>query len=496
MSEPPRQDPARSAEPNNPKYRFARVARGAWFGLWAQAVDKLLPVVLILYLARTLDAETFGVYAFVLAYLAFFQALSDYSIDTVLVRSMSQDDAAKANVLRAGLGLKLAAGMASAATAVVLVGPVSGWQVPVHLMALAALSLPTALGGAYRAYLRSTLEIRSVFLIAAGRGSMLAAAIIAIVAGGAGLHEIFTAMAAVNLATFASVAMLLRRRVRPGMSLDREIWVRLLRGGLPLFVNALAMTLSLRIGHVLLMSMRGPVEVGLLGAAARVSEAFSIVPEALMITVYPLMAGLYGRQSAALMRTAERSTRYLVLVTGIPVTVCAVAAGPIMSLLFGAPFAPAGALLGTLAFTALLSATGTVILNLLIASHRETALYRNTVVFAVINVFASALLIHRLGDLGAAIALLATSAGSQIALALLPATRDYVRPLLVAAARVVVAVGAAVVAGRASGLGPVGGSGVALVVYAVALVVLGVLNRDEIRFVRSAIGSALGPTGA
>jgi len=132
----------------------------------------------------------------------------------------------------------------------------------------------------------------------------------------------------------------------------------------------------------------------------------------------------------------------------------------------------------------------------LIASHRETALYRNTVVFAVINVFASALLIHRLGALGAAIALLATSAGSQIALALLPATRDYVRPLLVAAARVVVAVGAAVVAGRASGLGPVGGSGVALVVYAVALVVLGVLNRDEIRFVRSAIGSALGPTGA
>ena len=92
-----------------------------------------------------------------------------------------------------------------------------------------------------------------------------------------------------------------------------------------LVANAFAITVSLRIAQVLLMSMRGPVEVGLISAASRVSEAFGVLPEALMVTVYPLMAGLHVSDSERLRRTAERSARYLVVAVGVPVTICAAA---------------------------------------------------------------------------------------------------------------------------------------------------------------------------
>ena len=50
-----------------------------------------------------------------------------------------------------------------------------------------------------------------------------------------------------------------------------------------------------------------------------------------------------------------------------------------MGMLFGAPFAEAGGVLSILAFTALFGATGTVILNLLVATHSEKALSRSRI---------------------------------------------------------------------------------------------------------------------
>src|SRR5438128_2626447 len=126
------------------------VARRAWYGLLTQAVDKVLPVLILLYLARALDPAAFGIYSFVVAYLAFFQIVSDYSIDTVLVRTMSQDPAERDALLQAGLALKLTMAMISVVLSVAFVGIALNHQTPPGLMLVAALNLPTALGGAYR----------------------------------------------------------------------------------------------------------------------------------------------------------------------------------------------------------------------------------------------------------------------------------------------------------------------------------------------------------
>jgi O-antigen/teichoic acid export membrane protein len=290
-----------------------------------------------------------------------------------------------------------------------------------------------------------------------------------------------------NFLTFVAVAALLRRRVPPGLGFDTEVWRRLLKGALPLVANALAMTVSLRVGQILLMSLEGPVAVGLLGAASRVTEAFTLIPEALMITIYPLMAGLHVSKPERLTRTAARSARYLVVVVGLPVTLCVVAGPGIMELLFGTSFEPAGHLLAILAFTALLGASGTVILNVLIAIHHERTLFVTTFVFAAINIALSWVLISAHGGTGAAIAMLVTSAGSQVALALLPSVGAYVRPVLWVACLTALAVIAASAAAAFID-GPVLWTAVAaLAVYAVVLVVVRVVDAEEVRFIREVL---------
>ncbi|MFN2426931.1 MAG: oligosaccharide flippase family protein [Candidatus Binatia bacterium] len=483
-------EPPRGSEPElpparDPDHAPIRVARRAWYGLLTQAVDKVLPVAILLYLARALEPAAFGIYSFITAYLAFFQIVSDYSIDTVLVRTMSQDPDERDALLQAGLGLKLTMALVSVVVAVAFVGVASDHQAPPLLMLVAALSLPTALGGAYRAWHRARLEIPALFAQAALRAVLLAVGVYAAAAQGSGLVAIFAAMSVANLLTFVIVAFALRGTVQPAIRIDLVRWRRLAGGVVPLMLNAFAMTVSLRIGQILLMTMRGPVEVGQLAAASRVTEAFTLLPEALMISVYPLMAGLHARDSSALLATAERSTRYLVVATGVPVVLCAVQGTEIMRLLFGPAFAGAGAILSLLAFTALLSATGTVILNLLVATHGERALSRNTLAFAAVGAVLSWAAIDAYGVVGAAAATLATSAASQLSLALLPSTRLYVRASLRSAVRPVAAVVLAIALARLTGLHGWLAMGTTLLFYVAAVAALRVFGPAEWRLLRA-----------
>src|SRR5205085_1042540 len=86
-----------------------------------------------------------------------------------LVRTMSQDPAERDALLQAGLALKLTMAMISVVLSVAFVGIASNHQTPPGLMLVAALNLPTALGGAYRAWQRSRLEIGELFARAGRR---------------------------------------------------------------------------------------------------------------------------------------------------------------------------------------------------------------------------------------------------------------------------------------------------------------------------------------
>ncbi len=476
--------------------RSEQVTRGAWMGLLVQAADKILPVVIVLYLARAIDPESFGVYSFLVAYLALFQVAVEYSLDAVLVRVLSQQSEPSPATLHAGLGLKLLMSLAAAAVATLCVGPLSGGRVPLDLAACASLGLLTGLGGAYRSWFRSNLEIPPVLALASARALLLAVGVVVVVQAGAGLRAVFLVMAAANLVVFTGVALAVSRELKPRFVFDREQWSLLLRGAVPLFFNGFAIMLGLKAGQVLLLSMRGPVETGLLGAASRVAEAFSLLPEALMITVYPLMASLHiksaggagGPADTRLEETVEKSTRYLLLAIAVPVTVCMVAGDLIMGLLFGAGYAEAGPALSLLAVMALLSATGTVVTYLLVSVHAEKTLYRNTMVFALLNVVLSYFFITRAGYMGAAVAMIASSAMSQVSLALLPPTRAYTRLCLAAALRPALAVACGVAAGLLAGYGSLAAVAWSVVACLLALLALRVLTAEDIAFIRSSLG--------
>ena len=468
------------------------LARNIWYGLWVQLLDKLLPIVIFLYLARRLTQAEFGLYSFLLAYLTFFQIAVEYSLDTVLVRQMTADADQRDRILRAGVGLKLLLSVFATLIGCALVLPISGGKVGPFITAYACLTVVCGLGGAYRAYFRSQFEIRSVLVLGIARAVLLGVFIIAVLSTTTDLRAVFGAMAAANLLTFAFAVWLGGAKGGPPVSYDPEIWRSMMRGIWHLSINAFAVTLSLRAGQLLLMSYRGPVDVGMYAAASRVVEGFTLLPEAMMITVYPLFASLHADESPKLIRTAVRSVRFLAVLAGGVSVFCFIAAEPIVSLLFGRDFLAAADTLAVLGFSAVFAAVGSVLLGLLVAAHLEGPLYRVTLAFSLVTVALSVWWIGSYGAVGAAAAVVVSSVGSQIALALLPATREYVRSSVIAGLLVAAIALLAGYAGRAIAENVWLGLACGLFVYALGLFALRIVDREEIDFIRRSFFSSFG----
>ncbi|MFQ5692551.1 MAG: oligosaccharide flippase family protein, partial [Nitrospinota bacterium] len=99
----------------------ARVFRNSAALLGGHAVERVLKLVVMAVLARYLGKTSFGLYAFVLAYVEFFHLLTDLGLQTILVREVARAPERAEELVGNTLTLKLAAAVVSAVLAVLVI---------------------------------------------------------------------------------------------------------------------------------------------------------------------------------------------------------------------------------------------------------------------------------------------------------------------------------------------------------------------------------------
>jgi O-antigen/teichoic acid export membrane protein len=454
-------------------------ARGALVGLVSVGLERAVAFVVVLVLARTLAPATFGTYGFLLAGMAMVQVVADQGIEVAAVAAMAGSGGGSA-VVTVVLGLRVLVWAFGALPVALVVLPRLAPAGGALVHDAAAASLAVLLGpsltarGALRARGRM-VAMATVALADAGLGGV---ALIAAARAGAGLATLFAvraaASAAVSLVAFGWVrprvdATALRRA--PGLA--AAAW--------PLAVNAVLLTVGTRAGHLVTMRVLGAETVAYLAAAARITEVVGLVPEGVMLAVFPRMAAAPARAETVAAETGR------LLASAVLAVVCVVvsAAGLLATRLFGAAYAPAGDAIAILAWGALFTATGAVILYGLVATGRSATLVWANLGSAAGGLALQVLLVPRMGLRGAALATVATAALGQGLLAALPASRSIVLAVWRTAATPAALALAATLAAR---VGPTPAAAVALVLGAYAALVhaLGVVRVDDWR----ALGAA------
>ncbi len=365
----------------------------------ARAVSLVLGVALLAVLGRRLGTDGFGTLQFALAIMAYPLLIVDLGLSTFGLREIARGSPSP-DLVRSVVGARLvlsAVTLLAIAAGVILL-PLSSESRAI--VVILSLGLPASALNARWVLQGEQRFARSAAVEVAATGTQLLAAL-ALVNGG---DDAPAAAVALTLAawTTATMSILLagrwsRFRPRFGQGIPTTI----LRS-LPLGAAAIAITVYYSFDTILLGVFRGSEEVAYYAAAYRVVLPILTLAGAVGTVAIPRLSFLVARDAPAAAKAVADLSHQMVL-WGLPMAVGgALAAEPIIRLVYGPEFAPAAAPFRILVWSVVTVYANAAFAFLLLARHGDRRYLAAVTAGAAANMGLNLVVIPLAGMIGAA----------------------------------------------------------------------------------------------
>ena len=402
-----------------------RVARNTGVIIAGQIINRLLGLVMVIFLARYLGASNFGIYSFVFAYLGFFGIIMDLGIGSILVREISRDRAKADRLIGNAIIMRIILSLFALGLACLIISFLKYPFDTKLLVYVASLSFLLSFGGLYGLMFQVNLRMEYPTSVNIFSGLLKLALFLYLIFLKAPLLWFIIAGIIISLPGFFIILRLSRRFVRPRFEIDFGIWKNLLKESWPIALTATFIMIYTRIDQLMLFQMKGAQAVGHYSAAVRLPESLAILPAAFMTSVFPLMSRYFKTSKGALIRVYTLSFKYMLMLI-IPIAVgTTLLSKPIIFLIYGERFLPSVSALSVLIWSEIFVFFGIVHNQTLISTNKQRLDFIFTSTAAVINVVLNLILIPRYGIVGAAIATAISYAWGLVLSLFLSATRPY-----------------------------------------------------------------------
>ncbi len=465
-----------------------RFTRNAIAPMVTGFVDRALFWVFWIVVLRRIGPGGNGDYAFAANLLAYFAVVVDFGLGTLVTRDVARDAAGLQRIFRTALALRmrLLAVSMPVMVGIALIywatGTIDGRAL--LTTGVLALGLPlAAVNQAYAAVYDAWERIDRRALVVAGTSALTVGLGLVLLAAGLGVVGIALA----GLISSGVTLIALGRPVgfgllRQSVGTRRDDLRQLVRHALPLMLNSLLATAFIQIDILILQALQGTTVVGHYNAAYKFLNAMNVLPAAVVLAAFPLMARAAGNP-AELARWFTRAWRVLVTAAAGLVVLFFIFAEPWIDTLLGPEFLPETAIaLAILIWFLPLSYLNGTLQYVVIASDRQAKLTPAFLVATLVNLGMNLALVPIWGFAAAA----ATTIGSEVVLLaglgwILRKDR-LLRRVLEPAARPVLAAGAAAaVALLLRDLVWIAAALAAMATYVVALIAIGGLRPSAIR---------------
>lgn len=445
-------------------------------------------------LPRTLGPVRFGEYRLVETMAEVVLVVLTLGLDTALRRDVARAPATAGAQLANVLALRTWGGSALIALITAgfwLSGAPSGRLLLFLLLALAQLML--SLNNTHAAVAHATGDVRwNAVSSVLGRAAWAALSLAILATSPTPL------LVAASFLIVEAVRLIAQRRrsstlyggapVRP----DFRVALVAAAASLPLFVNFLAHNLYGRLGTWWLGFASSPAEVGWYGAAANISSAALVGMPLVTWVLLPAASREHSDATTTSDALVAGALRVALLVAAPAALLLAALAPALVSLLFGAAFAPAAEPLRWLAPTIALAYLSTVCAVSLIQRGDDRSVAAVSLGGLVLSVGLNALLVHP-GAPGtaaarAALAALLTEVAVTVVLAKLAWRPAWTPPLARAAAGITAGIVAAMLTMHVVDTrGPAAGIAAAALAYVLSLFASGAVGAPDIRFARQVL---------
>jgi O-antigen/teichoic acid export membrane protein len=383
--------------------------RGGVLRVAGYGAGVLLSVLSAALLFRHLGVEDGGRYVTVMSLVLIVGGIVDFGLTGIGVRELAVLKAGERHSLMRNLiGLRIGLSLVGVAGAVAFAAAVDYPSVMVVGTLVAGVGYALAAAqGTIVSVLTVQLRLGAVTALELVRQGLFVAAILALVAAGAGLLALLTASIPAGLAVLAITVYMVRGQLPVRPSFDRARWWALLRDVLPFAAATALSAVYFRVSMVLLSLVSNAQQTGYFGASFRVIETLLAIPNLIVSAAFPIFARAARDDRTRLGYAVERLFEACIVAGGWVVLMLVVGAPLIIDVVAGGEFAPsadvlriqAGALLVTFAGAPL----GYALLSL--RRHRELLIITGSALVA--NVALVPVLASAEGANGAAAATLA-----------------------------------------------------------------------------------------
>ena len=397
-----------------------RIAKNTGILLATNIIGRILSFFYIMYTARYLGVEGFGILSFALAFTGIFGVFTDLGLGQLTIREVARDKSlagkylANISVMKVIL-VTVTFGLIT--FTINLLGYPGEMIKVVYLIALFVIfeSFIEMFNSIFQAF--EKMEYQSVGQIL-NSVLILAGAIFAIKHNFSVIGFAFLYFIASFIVLGYSLIILKWRFSNPfsaslvwaprKIETDWSLWKSIIKKALPFGLTAIFTTIYFKIDTVMLSLMKGNAVVGWYNAAYRLIFVLMLIPTAVVGSVFPVISRLYISSKDSIRLTFEISFKYL-LIVGLPIAVgTSILADKIILLIYGKEFVYSIIALQILIWVAFLMFLTYLLGNTLGAIDKQRKVLEVTGIGAMVNVVLNLLLIPRFSYIGASVTTVVT----------------------------------------------------------------------------------------
>ncbi|MDY6836861.1 MAG: flippase [Thermodesulfobacteriota bacterium] len=392
-----------------------RIAKNSSVTMGTGIVNMVGALLTLAVVARYLDAERFGEYIFVMAFIAVFEVLTDMGYNAILVREIARAKDQLTKVVGTAVIVKFFVALLS--FGLILISA-TVFELAVELSpevknAICVMALVVTLDffvdiciSTIRAH--EKMEYEAIIVVFNRVTTVLFIGLVAMF--NLGFLSLFLARLYSNILTSGlAIFVYVRRFGKLQLDYDISTSRHLTKEALPLGVGQLVDRLYITTNFFLIRIIQSAAEVGFYGGAYRIIQKCGIVAVSIVAAVFPVFSKLSQSSVSSLALAHEKTLKFLVAIS-LPVVVIVICMSKkITTILFGTNVLEIAQSLKILAFCLVLNFSNLLFKFTLNAMNKQLLYRRNILVAFVTNLVLALLLIPVYGHIGACVAFLASS---------------------------------------------------------------------------------------
>lgn len=385
------------------------IAKNTFWIAVSTTLVKVVRAVVIIYAARLLGTEGYGLFTYATSIVAICAIFSDMGLTNILTRDLATHREKKSHYLATTLVVKLAF-LLFVILLVAITGPfISKFEGAAHLMNIVVLSVALeSLRSFFYAITRSESKMEKEAGLNIISEILSTILILIVFLKNPTPYSLAIAYLIGNTIGFLITFISLRTHLRDALSyIDTTLMKPIIQSAWPFTLMGIFGVFMTNIDSVIIGAFTDTHTLGLYAAAQRPIGLLYILPGFFSVSLFPILAkNLKEGDSAKVVAITEKATLFSFLLA-LPI-VCGgiIIAQPLMNTIYGNAYIGAIHTFQILILCLIAVFPGTIFFDVIFAKNKQKSFLKASIAGAVANVGLDLLLIPRYGIVGSAIATL------------------------------------------------------------------------------------------